>query len=102
MPVLRISRGSFPAEKYTAVRDKLQSSQSSLGPAIKALRGCLHFWASVDPTSNTMINVSVWDTLDNAKQLDTLAPMLALATEFAAIGVQFERPIINYESMWEI
>lgn len=102
MPVLRLSRGSFPAEKYTIVRDRLQSAQSSLVPAIKALRGCIHFWAGIDPVSNTMVNISVWATLDDAKQMESLAPMLALATEFAAMGVQFERPITNHESLWEI
>jgi hypothetical protein len=102
LPVVRLSRGAFPAEKYTIVRDRLQSAQSSLVPAIKALRGCLHYWAGVDPTSNTMINVSVWATLDDAKQMEALAPMLSLATDFVSIGVQFERPITNYNSLWEI
>lgn len=102
MPVIRLSRGSIPAEKYTIVRDRLRSAQSSLVPAIKALRGCLHYWAGVDSVSNTMVNVSVWATLDDAKQMETLAPMLALATEFVSMGVQFERPITNYQSLWEI
>ena len=99
--VLRLSRGSFPAEKYIIVRDRLRSAQSSLIPAIKALRGCIHFWAGVDPVSNTMVNISLFATLDDAKQMESLAPMLALATEFMSMGVQFERPITNYESLWE-
>ena len=102
MPVVRLSRGSFPAEKYTIVRDRLQSAESSLVPAVRALRGFIHFWAGVDPVSNTMVNISVWATLDDAKQMDSLAPMLALAPEFMSMGVQFERPITNYESLWEV
>jgi hypothetical protein len=102
LPVVRVSRGSFPAEKYSMVRDSLEHAQSSLVPAIKALRGCLHFWVGADPVANTMVNISVWATLDDAKQMDTLAPMLALATEFVSMGVQFERPITNYQSLWEI
>jgi quinol monooxygenase YgiN len=102
LPVLRLSRGSFPAEKYAAVRDRLEDAQSSLVPAIKALQGCLHFWAGTDPASNTMVNISVWATLDDAKQMETLAPMLALASEFISLGVQFERPITNYQSLWEV
>jgi hypothetical protein len=34
--------------------------------------------------------------------METLAPMLALASEFISLGVLFERPITNYESLWEI
>ncbi|QSI34518.1 hypothetical protein GNX71_26985 [Variovorax sp. RKNM96] len=102
MPVLRLSRGSFPAEKYPMVRDRLAHAQSSLVPAIEALHGCLHFWAGADPASNTMVNISVWATLEDARQMETLAPMLALASEFASLGVQFERPITNYQSLWEI
>jgi hypothetical protein len=49
-----------------------------------------------------MVNISVWATLDDAKQMESLAPMLALATEFMSLGVQFERPITNYESLWEV
>jgi hypothetical protein len=102
LPVLRLSRGTFPAEQYSIVRDRLHGAQASLVPAIKALRGCLHYWAGVDATSNSMVNVSVWATLDDAKQMETLAPMQSLATEFVALGVQFERPITNYTSLWEI
>jgi hypothetical protein len=32
----------------------------------------------------------------------TLAPMLALAEEFAALGVEFERPILNDETLWRL
>ena len=102
LPVLRLSRGSFPADKYPIIRDRLKSAESSLVPAINALRGFIHFWAGIDRVSNTMVNISVWATLDDAKQMESLAPMLALATEFTSMGVQFERPITNYESLWEV
>jgi len=32
----------------------------------------------------------------------SLAPMLALAAEFTTESVVFERPITNYETLWEI
>jgi hypothetical protein len=99
LPVLRLSRGSFAAENYAMVRARLETAQSSLLPAIKALRGCLHYWAGVDQVSNTMVNISVWASLDDARQMETLAPMLALASEFISLGVLFERPITNYESL---
>jgi hypothetical protein len=102
MPIVRISRGSFAPNDYEKVQLKLTESQKQLVPAIKNLNGLLHYYAGVDSVSNTMINVSVWQTLEAAKQMETLAPMLALAKDFTQIGVNFERPIINYHTVWEI
>jgi hypothetical protein len=42
-----------------------------------------------------MVNVSVWRSLTDARQMETLAPMSALADEFSQLGVNFERPIVN-------
>jgi hypothetical protein len=102
MPVLRISRGSFKPEDYERIKARLDGSQHTLVPAITKLSGCLHYWAGIDRASNTMVNVSVWKSLTDAKQMDTLAPMLALAGEFVELGVVFERPIANYETLWRI
>jgi hypothetical protein len=102
LPVVRISRGSFAPESYESVKQRLDASRKSLVPAIKKLRGLLHYYVGIDPESNTLINVSVWKTLANAKQMDTLQAMRNLASEFIAAGVTFERPISNYETLWEI
>jgi hypothetical protein len=102
LPVIRLSRASFDSLLFAEVHNRLDEARTTLVPAIKSLRGCLHFWAGVDAVSNTMINVSVWATLEDAKQMDTLAPMLALGTQFTKLGVKFERPIVNYGSLWEI
>jgi hypothetical protein len=34
--------------------------------------------------------------------METLSSMLALAAEFSKLGVIFERPIINYDILWEV
>jgi hypothetical protein len=102
MPVIRLSRGSFPAERYEEVRARLDATRATLVPAVRGLRGCLHFWAAIDPVSNTMLNVSVWETLADAKQMETLQLMLALAGEFIALGVTFERPITNSQVLWDL
>ena len=57
----------------------------------------MHYWSGIDRTTSTMINVSVWKSLSNAKQMETLPSMLALASEFVKLGVVFERPVANYE-----
>lgn len=102
MPVIRISRGSFQPERYEIVKAHLTQSQETLIPAIRQLNGLLHYYVGIDPVSNTMVNVSIWQSLADAKQMETLAPMLALAKEFIDLGVTFERPIINYDTVWEI
>ena len=102
MPVVRISRGSFKPEDYERIKARLDESQQALVPAIGKLSGCMHYWAGIDRTTNTMVNVSVWKSLADAEQMDTLAPMLALAGGFVKLGVVFERPIANYEILWQI
>lgn len=72
-----------------------------LGPAIEALEGLLYYHAAVDAVTNTVVNVSIWESEAAAKQMDTLAPMLAQRPVLEAAGVQFDR-IANYEPLWKI
>lgn len=48
-----------------------------------------------------MVNVSVWTGLAEARQMDTLAPMLAQRDVFEKLGVRFD-PIRNYPSLWSV
>ena len=102
MPIVRISRGSFAPEKYETIKARLEAAQTSLVPAIRQLAGCLHYFAAIDRESSSMVNVSVWRSLADAQQMQTLGPMLALAEDFTREGVRFERPIINYETLWAV
>ena len=102
MSVVRISKGSFPADAYDEVRRRLDESQQRLVPAIRALDGLVSYYAGADRASNTMVNVSVWESMDAAEQMSSLPEMLALAGDFVALGVVFERPIVNYDSLWQI
>lgn len=102
MSVVRISRASYPPSSHDEVAARLDASKASLIPAIEKLDGMISYCAGADPASNTMVNVSVWATLDAANQMATLPEMLALAGEFIELGVEFERPIVNYESLWEM
>jgi len=100
-PVIRISKGRFPADKYKSVKKLIDESAVPLVPAIQKLRGLLYYHASVDDTTNTVTNVSIWQTLDDARQMDTLAPMLAQRPILEAAGVTFDR-IANYLPAWKI
>jgi hypothetical protein len=102
MSVVRISLGRFEARHYDAIRQKLIESQTVLNPAIKALKGNIGFYAGIDRENCVMSNVSVWETMADAKQLDSLQAMLDLAQTFVAAGVRFERPITNHETLWAL
>ncbi len=98
--IVRLSRGSFDPAKTHEIEDRLRRSGETLIPAIRRLAGCVGYHAAV--TTGSMVNVSLWNTLDDAKQMDSLTEMQALAKEFIALGVQFERPIINYDTVWSL
>lgn len=100
--IVRLSCGRYPASKHPEIVQRLSDSAAVLLPAIRDLPGCLRYYAAADEASGTLVNVSVWDTLAHAQAMASLAPMLALAAEFTALGVEFERPIINYETLWSL
>jgi quinol monooxygenase YgiN len=100
-PIVRISKGHFTSVQYDEVRQLVEAAAEPLVPALKQLRGLLYYHAAVDPVTNTVVNVSIWTDLDAAKQMDTLAPMLALRPIFEQANVQFDR-IANYEPLWAI
>ena len=100
-PIVRISKGSFTSVQYDEVRQLIEASAEPLVPALKQLRGLLYYHVAVDPVTNTVVNMSIWTDLDAAKQMDTLAPMLAQRPLLEQAGVQFDR-IANYEPLWTI
>jgi hypothetical protein len=100
-PVVRISRGHFGPEKYDQAKRLLAESAIPLGAAIQALEGLLYFHAGLDASTNTIVNVSFWETEPAARQMDTLAPMLAQRRIMEAAGVQFDT-IANYETVWTL
>ena len=102
MVTVRISRGAFNPDDYDRIANLLDASRLTLDPSIRQLEGCLHYWAGIDRSSNTMVNVSVWRSLSEAREMETLTEMKLLAGEFTKLGVRFERPISNYEVLWEI
>ena len=101
LPVVCISRGRFDSGRYEDIRKRLADARLTLIPAIQALPGMLHYYVGIDAVTSTMVNVSVWNSLEHAQQMSTLAPMLALAGTFQSVGVEFE-PMANYETLWEI
>ena len=101
-PVIRISLGFFDAEKFDLVSAKLAEARERIEPGIRAMRGNLGYFAGVDRAACAMHNVSMWETVADANQMASFQPMLDLAGEFAALRVRFQRPILNFETLWSI
>ena len=100
-PVVRISRGAFSSEMYGEVERLIRESAHKLTSAIEALEGLLYYHAAVDRNTNTVVNVSIWKSEQAARQMDTLAPMLAQRPVLEAAGVRFD-PIANYPPLWKV
>ncbi len=102
MSIVRVALGRFDPGRYDEVRKRLDESRATLIPAIRALRGLVGFWAAIDRENSAMSNISIWETLEDSKQMDTLAPMIAEYQKFQALGVRFERPNTNHKTLWAL
>ena len=102
MPIIRVSVLRCQPQHFAELKKMMAESLAVLGPGIREMRGLIHFYAGEDEAGNALINVSIWRTMADAKQLDTFQPMLDLGKVFVSKGAVFERPILNYTSQWEI
>lgn len=100
--VVRISNGRFDPARLADVERLLGESEQALREPLTKLPGLVHFYAGIDRARGFITNVSVWDSLEHAHQLDTLQEMLAQRPVAAAAGVTFEPPITNHEVVWSI
>ena len=102
MPIVRVSVLRCQPQHFADFKKMMAESIAVLEPGIRQMRGLIHYYAGEDESVNSLTNVSVWRTLQDAKQMDTFQPMLDLGKVFASKGATFERPIMNYASLWEI
>lgn len=102
MPIVRVSVLRCQPQHFAELKKMMAESMAVLEPGVRRMRGLIHFYAGEDEATNSLVNVSVWHTLEDAKQLDTFQPMLDLGKAFVSKGAVFERPVMNYASQWEI
>jgi hypothetical protein len=102
MSVVRISLGRFDVDKLATVQQLLDDSKTTLLPAIRALKGNQAYYVGIDTENCALTNVSVWQTLEDARQMASLQAMLDLAKTFIDAGVRFERPITNHDVLWSL
>src|SRR5262252_2762868 len=101
MPVVRISKGKFTVNDLANAEHVLQESERALREPLSRLRGLLHYYVGIDRATGYLTNVSVWESLEAAHQMDTLAAMLAQRPLLEAAGITFE-VITNHEALWTI
>ena len=101
MPVVRISKGKFNVKDVVHAERLLAESEKALREPLSLLRGLLRYYVGIDRATGHLINVSVWESLEAAHQMDTLQAMLAQRPVLEAAGVTFEL-ITNHETLWTI
>jgi hypothetical protein len=101
-PIVRVSIIRCPPDKFAEMRQMMIEVEKELRPGIESMRGLLAFYAGADEATSSLTNVSVWADLAAAKQLDHFQPMLDSGKEFVAKGATFERPIMNYATLWQL
>ena len=101
-PVVRVSIIRCAPEKFAEIRQMMIDADEVLRAGIESMPGLLAFYAGSDEATSSLTNVSIWVDLDAAKQLDRYQPMLDLGKVFVARGATFERPIMNYATLWQV
>jgi len=102
MLTVRVSILRCDPPRFAELRKMMADSYAVLEPGIRGMPGLIHFYTGEDEATNSLSNVSVWRSLEDARQLDTYQPMLDLGKDFVNKGAIFERPVMNYVSQWEI
>jgi hypothetical protein len=101
MPVVRISKGKFNVKDAADAERLLVESEKALREPLSRLRGLLHYYVGIDRGAGYLTNVSIWESLEAAHQMDVLQAMLAQRPLLEAAGVTFE-VITNHETLWTI
>jgi hypothetical protein len=101
-PIVRVSIIRCAPDKFAQLRQMMMDAEKVLRPGIESMRGLIAFYVGADEAVSSLSNVSLWTDLAAAKQLDTFQPMLDLGKDFIAKGAEFERPIMNYPTLWQL
>lgn len=98
---VRVSVLRCDVEQFEHFRTMMAEAEALLRPGIEAMPGLLAYYAGADKATSSLTNTSVWASLVDAQQMDGFAPMQALGKRFAAEGARFDRPIMNYATLWQ-
>ena len=101
-PIVRVSIIRCAPDRFVEIRQMMIEAERVLRPGIESMRRLLAFYGGADEMTSSLTNVSVWVDLDAARQLDRFQPMLDLGKQFVDKGATFERPIMNYMTLWQL
>ena len=100
--VIRVSIMRCQPDRFDHLKSMVAESETELRGGLEAMPGLIAYYAGADAATSSMTNTSVWDSLEHARQVDSFQPMLVAGKRLAAEGATFERPIMNYETLWTI
>jgi hypothetical protein len=101
MPVVRISKGTFNLANAATAERLLADSERALREPLSRLPGLIQYYVGIDRIAGSLTNVSIWESLEAAHQMDSLQAMLAQRPVLEAAGVTFE-VITNHQTLWTI
>lgn len=100
-PIVRISILRCNEGQFDDLLRLMVEVETALRPGIEQLPGLIRFYAGADRATLSLMNTSLWDSLEHARQLDHFQPMLDAGKRFVAAGATFERPVMNYAPLWQ-
>lgn len=98
--VIRVALVRCDPENFVLISDKMQESEKELRPGIEAMPGLIAYYAGADAETLTLTNVSLWDSVEHANQINTFEPMSRLAQDLIDHGGRPERPVMNHVTQW--
>lgn len=99
--VVRVSRGSFDPARLADVQQMAEATSRYLIPAIKSLPGLISYFVGVSP-DGSMVNVSIWDSDEHARQMTRLTEMTVDARQAAEKAGVTIAAITNHPLAWSI
>ena len=99
--IVRISKGRFELERVDEVERLLAASEEALRAPLRELPGLVRYYVGIDRDVGAVTNTSVWDTIEHARAMNELQPMLAQRPLLEGAGVVFET-ITNHEVLWSL
>lgn len=99
--VVRVSSGRFDPARFDQIERMRHEAGAYLTPAITRLEGLLGYYAGTSP-EGSIVDVSLWDSDEHARQMGQLKEMVVDARQAAeTLGVTFI-PIVNHPLSWHI
>ena len=99
--IVRISKGTFHLENTKEIERLLEQAENTLREPLQQMHGLVHYYVGIDREHGSVTNVSVWETIEDARAMYSLQPMLDLRPSFEEAGAVFET-ITNHETLWTI